>query len=213
MRNIILAFLLFLSSINVRADSSFPSPDGTCEARIAEDEFRVSNLTITRGDKRLFSMPSGYRGFTAVVWSPDSTYLAVVEHGTKTTMTLAVYLIEPNEVKSISLPAYRLNILGRYQRVEGGRYRFDEDLKWRKADVLEFVTRGSLVDGASNPQDNPENWYSFVVGIEFATDRAHLLTVTPNVADKPGTGQPATRPEPKTEGSDKPQPEAEGRSR
>ena len=31
--------------------------------------------------------------------------------------------------------------------------------------------------------------------------------------NKPGTGQPATRPELKSEGSDKPQPEAEGRSR
>ena len=31
--------------------------------------------------------------------------------------------------------------------------------------------------------------------------------------EQAGTGQPATRPEPKSEGSDKPQPEAEGRSR
>jgi hypothetical protein len=32
-------------------------------------------------------------------------------------------------------------------------------------------------------------------------------------AEQAGTGQPATRPESKSEGSDKPQPEAEGRSR
>jgi len=32
-------------------------------------------------------------------------------------------------------------------------------------------------------------------------------------AEQGGTGQPATRPESKSEGSDKPQPEAEGRSR
>ena len=32
-------------------------------------------------------------------------------------------------------------------------------------------------------------------------------------AEQVGTGQPATRPESKSEGSDKPQPEAEGRSR
>jgi hypothetical protein len=34
-----------------------------------------------------------------------------------------------------------------------------------------------------------------------------------NQAEQGGTGQPATRPESKSEGSDKPQPEAEGRSR
>jgi hypothetical protein len=35
----------------------------------------------------------------------------------------------------------------------------------------------------------------------------------PTPAEQAGTGQPATRPESKSEGSDKPQPEAEGRSR
>ncbi len=93
-------------------------------------------------------------------------------------MTLAAYRIEPHEVKPILLPDYRLNILGRYLRVDGGRYRFDEDLKWQKDNSLEFVTRGSLVDGASNPQDYPDNWFSFVVGIEFLSNRAHLRYVT-----------------------------------
>jgi hypothetical protein len=41
------------------------------------------------------------------------------------------------------------------------------------------------------------------------------ITVQPNKtkAEQGGTGQPATRPESKSEGGDKPQPEAEGRSR
>lgn len=38
----------------------------------------------------------------------------------------------------------------------------------------------------------------------------NLLTTN---TEQPGTGQPATRPGSKSEGSDKPQPEAEGRSR
>ena len=38
-------------------------------------------------------------------------------------------------------------------------------------------------------------------------------TVTMRRSEQAGTGQPATRPESKSEGSDKPQPEAEGRSR
>jgi hypothetical protein len=40
------------------------------------------------------------------------------------------------------------------------------------------------------------------------------ITVQPNKTKaQDGTGQPATRPESKSKGSDKPQPEAEGRSR
>ncbi len=38
-------------------------------------------------------------------------------------------------------------------------------------------------------------------------------TQLPKSGEQDGTGQPATRPELKSEGSDKPQPEAEGRSR
>jgi len=37
----------------------------------------------------------------------------------------------------------------------------------------------------------------------------HLANESP--AEEAGTGQPATRPEPKPEGGDKPQPEAQGR--
>ena len=40
-----------------------------------------------------------------------------------------------------------------------------------------------------------------------------LSATATNQAEQDGTGQPATRPESKSEGGDKPQPEAEGRSR
>ena len=39
-----------------------------------------------------------------------------------------------------------------------------------------------------------------------------FLSLQPAKAEQGGTEQPATRPESKSEGSDKPQPEAEGRS-
>ena len=42
---------------------------------------------------------------------------------------------------------------------------------------------------------------------------ASALELQAKKAELAGTGQPATRPESKSEGSDKPQPEAEGRSR
>jgi hypothetical protein len=40
-----------------------------------------------------------------------------------------------------------------------------------------------------------------------------LLELDKTKAEQGGTGQPATRPESKSEGGDKPQPESEGRSR
>jgi hypothetical protein len=42
---------------------------------------------------------------------------------------------------------------------------------------------------------------------------AEVIARITEKAEQAGTGQPATRPESKSEGSDKPQPEAEGRSR
>jgi hypothetical protein len=43
--------------------------------------------------------------------------------------------------------------------------------------------------------------------------KAQLVRTPVKEAEQAGTGQPATRPESKAEGSDKPQPESEGRSR
>jgi hypothetical protein len=208
----ILLFLVCL--LKAQADSSFTSPNGHYSVTIVEDEFRVRNLTIMQDNKRLFGTSSGYGGYTAVSWSLDSKYLAVVEHGTKTTMTLAVYLVGADKIKAITLPDYRMNILGRHHKVDGGRYWFDEALRWDKGNALEFVTRGSLVDGASNAQDDPANWYCFHVRIEVLSDRAHLRTVSPKEEDEQdGTGQPATRSQSKSEGGDKLQPESERRSR
>jgi len=47
----------------------------------------------------------------------------------------------------------------------------------------------------------------------FGDFSATLRLRKPTKGEQAGTGQPATRPESKSEGSDKPQPEAEGRSR
>jgi hypothetical protein len=56
------------------------------------------------------------------------------------------------------------------------------------------------------------------IAFKILTRRNDLLTIEAKKnskleAEQAGTGQPATRPESKSEGSDKPQPEAEGRSR
>ena len=166
------------------AQSNFPSPNGTYDVKVEKDEFSVRNLTIMRGDKQLFSTSSGYGGYAEVSWSPDSRYLAVVEHGTKTTMNLAVYKLEADSVRPVTLPDFRLNILGRFKKIEGGRYQFDEALSWKKGSALQFVALGSLVDGASNPDDHPDNWYRFKVMIGFTSDRPRLLVVTPTKQDE-----------------------------
>jgi len=52
---------------------------------------------------------------------------------------------------------------------------------------------------ANSPEESIQDW--------------KIQTLRINQAEQAGTGQPATRPESKSEGSAKPQPEAEGRSR
>ena len=49
--------------------------------------------------------------------------------------------------------------------------------------------------------------------LDATTMQRMLAKLKKQKAEQAGTGQPATRPESKPEGSDKPQPEAEGRSR
>jgi hypothetical protein len=55
---------------------------------------------------------------------------------------------------------------------------------------------------------------SFSLHLSGISIAGHLFALPQKPkAEQAGTGQPATRPESKTEGSDKPQPESEGRSR
>ena len=54
----------------------------------------------------------------------------------------------------------------------------------------------------------------FVYALPYSVDLERAInTVQKSQAQQAGAGQPATRPESKSEGSQKPQPEAEGRSR
>ena len=143
------------------------SPNGNYSTQTKTGEFNTRLLEIKKGDEVIHTLFSGYGGFQEVVWSADSRYLAVVDHGIKTMMVLDVYEVIEGKVLKIDLPEYRLNILGRSGLFEGGRYWFDKSLKWKK-NVLIFETSGSLQDGASNPGDHPENWYRYEVSIRFA---------------------------------------------
>jgi hypothetical protein len=83
-------------------------------------------------------------------------------------------------------------------------------LSKRRLSVVEFVDgkRASsfFVDGTTKPRmvaDYYEIYGNWIVREPIGT----------GIAEQAGTGQPATRPEAKSEGGDKPQPESEGRSR
>ncbi|MBB5353359.1 hypothetical protein HNR46_003616 [Haloferula luteola] len=132
-------------------------------------------------------------------------------------MNLAIYRLDADSVRPVPLPDFRLNILGRFNKIEGGRYHFDEDLSWKKGPAIQFVARGSLVDGASNPDDHPGNWYRFKVMIGFTSDRARLLVVTPEEQEEQdeqvGAGQPATASETRLGEEGKTDPESDARSR
>ncbi|NWK57785.1 hypothetical protein HW115_19355 [Verrucomicrobiaceae bacterium N1E253] len=168
-----LLILLLTLSVALAVDS----PNGLYSTTTTVGEFNVRSMVLKKGSKIIFSVGSGYGGFQDIQWSPDSKYLAVVDHGIKTMMILDVYRVDGESVTKVDLPDYRLNILGRYQLFEGGRYWFDKTLKWEAPSKLLFETTGSLKDGSSNPTDDPDNWYSFEVGISFNDLRAVLLSV------------------------------------
>jgi hypothetical protein len=60
-------------------------------------------------------------------------------------------------------------------------------------------------------RENP-GFGGYTLSLNRVIELAQQVAVDKN-AEQDGTGQPATRPESKSEGSDKPQPESEGRSR
>ena len=71
-------------------------------------------------------------------------------------------------------------------------------------DAAHEVSKGKLIDPESNDSE---------VLLLLEDFEARLRAQLKKKAEQAGTGQPATRPESKSEGGDKPQPEAERRSR
>jgi|TARA_B110000914_G_C15499834_1_gene465203 hypothetical protein len=176
--------VLLLVAQSSPGKSATQSPNGKYSAVQKKGELEYRWLEIKRDGKSLFQAQSGYGGYTVMSWAPDSRYLAVVEHGTKTTMSLSVYFIDGDEVTAVGLPDFRLNILGRHRLIKGGRYQFDNSLCWKEGGGLHFMTSGSLREGVSNPTDEPENWYHYEVGIKFTRDRGTLAIVQPSVANE-----------------------------
>ncbi|HEY1120794.1 MAG TPA: hypothetical protein VGE67_04305 [Haloferula sp.] len=192
MRSLLLLAAVLFSAVSGKAETLFAAPNGEYSAVVGKDESRVHTLSIKHGEKTILSTAAGYGDYTEVSWSPDSGYLAVVARGTKTTMNLEVYRVEADKAIPVELPDFRLNILGRFQKIEGGRYQFDESLDWKKGPALQFVARGSLVDGVIDPEGDPGNWYHFNVMIGFSSAKARLLFVSPkDPGEQGGVAKPA----------------------
>lgn len=78
--------------------------------------------------------------------------------------------------------------------------------------VSEFSIKGELCVGDFSPKAKDpltEEQQAMVYNLVYIL----AMQRSPIKSEQAGTGQPATRPESKSEGGDKPQPEAEGRSR
>jgi hypothetical protein len=162
------------------------------------------------------------RYLLATLAASASLIMADVAHAHQEVIHVAGYVKKPGpyaRIENESLAAFLSRIGGipasqaeleQYQRGESG-FRVRINL-YRDGKKQEFK-----IDPKSN-----ELWELLIIkndtievvraepfeGVEYPA----TITLKKEV-EQAGTGQPATRPESKSEGSDKPQPEAEGRSR
>lgn len=220
----LLTIVIFIIATCRAACGELKSPDGQYEieyfkALPDESNLRLKNAKTGKILGHAFSNGYDHSSYLETAWSHDSRYLAVVERGTRTTAEVSVYAFSADSVEEVRLPDYRLNLLGRRLLVDGGRYHWVSKLRW-DGDTLTFYCNGQWIDGSGDPEIDPDNWYHFDVSLVFggrgSSPDPRLASVVAVKQEKKGeqdgTGQPATRPELKSEGSDKPQPDAEGRS-
>ncbi len=188
------------------------------DAEALEHESNVELKNAKTGKVLLQTSSYGYykEKYHEIAWSPDSQYLAVVSRGTRTSIDVEVFRFKDDTVEQITLPSPKLGD-GSWQ---GGRSYFVKHIKW-EATTLKYYCYGDKVYGAGDAESVPDNWYHFDIALGFgglgeeaAPKVISVTATTPKWrGEQAGTGQPATRPESKSEGRDKPQPESEGRSR
>ena len=147
------------------------SPDGQYEIEYLkslphESNVRLKNAKTGKILAQAFSNGYDESSYLETAWSPDSRYLAVVERGTRTTAEIAVFAFSGDSVEQIRLPDYRLNLLGRRQLVDGGRYHWVSKLRW-DATTITFYCTGQWIDGSGDPAIDPPNWYHFDVSLAF----------------------------------------------
>jgi hypothetical protein len=169
MKLIILAALLMITSRAICDD--LKSPDGKYEVEYHKSLPHESNVKFknTKTGKVLgdaFSNGYDSSSYLETAWSPDSRYLAVVARGTRTTSEIEIFAFSDDSVEQIRLPDYRLNLLGRRQLMDGGRYHWVSKLRW-DATTITFYCTGQWMDGSGDPAVDPSNWYHFDVSLDF----------------------------------------------
>ena len=131
-------------------------------------ESNVRFLNTKTGKQIGLGFSYGYEpeSFLETKWSHDSSYLAVIVRGTRTTAHLVVYHFEGDMVTMVDLPDFQLNLLGRRNLIEGGRYQWCKNLRWEDT-TLTFHYTGQWKDGPGDPKIDPDNWFYFDVSIRF----------------------------------------------
>ena len=147
------------------------SPNGQYRIEYLKVPTHESNVRLknAKSGKVLgYAFSNGYEhsSYLETAWSPDSRYLAVIERGIRTAAEVSVFAFSGDTVEQIRLPDYRLNLLGRRELVDGGRYHWVSKLRW-EATRLTFFCTGQWIDGPGDPEIQPSNWYHFDVSLAF----------------------------------------------
>jgi hypothetical protein len=233
MKATLLALLLVpLVAVADEVRSLAKSPDGKFELLLqasAPDDYGWVVIKNASTGKIIESETSqGYSYFPTddvhAEWRDDSSAFAVSVQGTKTTRYTDVYFKDEDRWEKMDLPPFIDNILGRQGVTDPGpnvsesfggfvdNSRFslicDVEPDWQQKEAAGRIT-----------QWKPSQQTEWQVVLEYSrrtSPSCRIVSIEPftaNDSEQAGTGQPATRPESKSEDGDKPQPEAEGRSR
>jgi hypothetical protein len=119
---------------------------------------------------------------------------------------LRIERIESGDMEDLTFLVPLLQSNGRYMTMMGGRDKQEGIFILRYGSMMSSVP---FVFDEAIPEDGIASAEKVFEHRSRLDHRKHKY----EEAEQAGTGQPATRPELKSEGSDKPQPEAEGRSR
>jgi hypothetical protein len=193
---------------------------------IVRPSFGAEYLVRIRGDKKSYAFDHSERFFITVVASDESIWYSMPDNNSEKQQKP----IHPKTFEA-TIPVYtarrvcgiwdEMILRTRYSREGGGGLdgvtiefasRYGHGEAWTPRDgtapALLWSLGESLITYAKAPEDERK---AFLAAINKSADTvvAHLK----RQSEQAGTGQPATHPESKPEGSDKPQPESEGRSR
>lgn len=215
---LVTALVLITSHVT---DAQMTSPDGKYvveyfDADAAPHESNVKFKSAKSGKILRYEFSSGYeeKTFQEVAWSADSSYLAVVSRGTKTSSYVRVFSFVEGKVEEVKMPNPKMG-----DADWSGRYYFVKHLKWEGA-TLKYYCYGDKVAGGGDAEFFPDNWYHFDVVLKFEKigDKSSPKVIAVTATNPKWKGeqddadQPATAPESKPLDNQKPNPESKSSS-